>query len=174
MHRMELLAGQDADTSSSGSVVQVNGNYLKLKAGYLFPEIGRRVKAFSAANPDAALIRLGIGDVTEPLPLACREAMKTAIDAMGTAEGFHGYGPEQGYGWLREAIAQHDFQARGCNISADEIFVSDGSNATAATFSTSGDGNRIAVTDPVYPVYVDTNVMAAAPGMPEMRAATAG
>ena len=85
-------------------MVQVNGNYLKLKAGYLFPEIGRRVKAFSSANPEAALIRLGIGDVTEPLPLACREAMKTAIDAMGTAEGFHGYGPEQGYGWLRAAF----------------------------------------------------------------------
>ena len=102
-------------------MVKVNGNYLKLKAGYLFPEIGRRVKAFSAANPEAALIRLGIGDVTEPLPLACREAMKTAIDAMGTAEGFHGYGPEQGYAWLREAIAQQDFQSRGCEINADEI-----------------------------------------------------
>ena len=82
-------------------VVKVNGNYLKLKAGYLFPEIGRRVKAFSSANPEAQLIRLGIGDVTEPLPQACRDAMKSAIDEMGTAEGFHGYGPEQGYGWLR-------------------------------------------------------------------------
>ena len=118
-------------------MVQVNGNYLKLKAGYLFPEIGRRVKAFSSANPEAALIRLGIGDVTEPLPLACREAMKTAIDAMGTAEGFHGYGPEQGYGWLREAIAKNDFQARGCDISAEEIFVPTAPSATAATSSTS-------------------------------------
>ena len=118
-------------------MVQVNGNYLKLKAGYLFPEIGRRVKAFSSANPDAALIRLGIGDVTEPLPLACREAMKQAIDEMGTAEGFHGYGPEQGYSWLREAIATHDFQSRGCDISADEIFVSDDRSATAATSLTS-------------------------------------
>ena len=79
-------------------MVKVNGNYLKLKAGYLFPEIGRRVKAFSSANPEAQLIRLGIGDVTEPLPQACRDAMKSAIDEMGTAEGFHGYGPEQGYG----------------------------------------------------------------------------
>ena len=114
-------------------MVQVNGNYLKLKAGYLFPEIGRRVKAFSSANPEAALIRLGIGDVTEPLPLACREAMKTAIDAMGTAEGFHGYGPEQGYGWLREAIAKHDFQARGCDISA---------SATKTTGTTSQDVSR--------------------------------
>jgi LL-diaminopimelate aminotransferase len=108
-------------------MVQVNGNYLKLKAGYLFPEIARRVKAFSEANPSAPIIRLGIGDVTEPLPEACRDAMKTAIDAMGTHEGFHGYGPEQGYLWLREAIAKNDFQARGCQVSAEEIFVSDGS-----------------------------------------------
>ena len=147
------------------SVVQVNGNYLKLKAGYLFPEIGRRVKAFGAANPDAALIRLGIGDVTEPLPLACREAMKTAIDEMGTAEGFHGYGPEQGYGWLRDAIARHDFQARGCDISADEIFVSDGSKCDSSNIlDILGEGNKVAVTDPVYPVYVDSNVMAGRTG----------
>ena len=143
----------------------VNGNYLKLKAGYLFPEIGRRVKAFSAANPDAALIRLGIGDVTEPLPQACRTAMKNAIDEMGTPEGFHGYGPEQGYGWLREAIAQHDFRARGCDISAEEIFVSDGSKCDSSNIlDILGEGNRIAVTDPVYPVYVDSNVMAGRTG----------
>ena len=97
-------------------MAQVNGNYLKLKAGYLFPEIARRVKASSEAHPEAPIIRLGIGDVTEPLPEACRTAMKAAIDEMGTREGFHGYGPEQGYLWLREAIAQHDFQARGCDI----------------------------------------------------------
>ena len=143
----------------------VNGNYLKLKAGYLFPEIGRRVKAFSEANPDAALIRLGIGDVTEPLPQACRTAMKNAIDEMGTPEGFHGYGPEQGYGWLREAIAKHDFQARGCDISAEEIFVSDGSKCDSSNIlDILGEGNRIAVTDPVYPVYVDSNVMAGRTG----------
>ena len=143
----------------------VNGNYLKLKAGYLFPEIGRRVKAFSAANPDAALIRLGIGDVTEPLPQACRTAMKNAIDEMGTAEGFHGYGPEQGYGWLREAIAKNDFQARGCDITAEEIFVSDGSKCDSSNIlDILGEGNRIAVTDPVYPVYVDSNVMAGRTG----------
>ena len=143
----------------------VNGNYLKLKAGYLFPEIGRRVKAFSAANPDAALIRLGIGDVTEPLPQACRTAMKNAIDEMGTPQGFHGYGPEQGYGWLREAIAQHDFRARGCDISAEEIFVSDGSKCDSSNIlDILGEGNRIAVTDPVYPVYVDSNVMAGRTG----------
>ena len=151
--------------TASGSVVQVNGNYLKLKAGYLFPEIGRRVKAFSAAKPDAALIRLGIGDVTEPLPLACREAMKKAIDEMGTAEGFHGYGPEQGYGWLREAIAKTDFESRGCNISADEIFVSDGSKCDSSNIlDILGEGNKVAVTDPVYPVYVDSNVMAGRTG----------
>lgn len=146
-------------------MVQVNGNYLKLKAGYLFPEIGRRVKAFTQANPQAPMIRLGIGDVTEPLPEACRTAMKAAIDAMGTREGFHGYGPEQGYLWLREAIASHDFQARGCAITAEEIFVSDGSKCDSSNIlDILGEGNRIAVTDPVYPVYVDSNVMAGRTG----------
>jgi len=142
-------------------VVQVNSNYLKLKAGYLFPEISRRVKLFSEAHPDAALIRLGIGDVTEPLPEACRNAMKAAVDELGSREGFHGYGPEQGYLWLREAIAKHDFQARGCDISAEEIFISDGSKCDSSNIlDILGSDNRIAVTDPVYPVYVDSNVMA--------------
>jgi len=146
-------------------MAQVNGNYLKLKAGYLFPEIARRVKAFSEANPTAPIIRLGIGDVTEPLPEACRNAMKSAIDEMGTREGFHGYGPEQGYAWLREKIAANDFQARGCNISAEEIFVSDGSKCDSSNIlDILGTGNRIAVTDPVYPVYVDSNVMAGRTG----------
>ncbi|MBW4531175.1 MAG: LL-diaminopimelate aminotransferase [Aphanothece saxicola GSE-SYN-MK-01-06B] len=146
-------------------MVQVNDSYLKLKAGYLFPEIARRVKAFSEAHPEAPVIRLGIGDVTEPLPAACREAMKQAIEAMGTREGFHGYGPEQGYGWLREAIARHDFQARGCEVSAEEIFVSDGSKCDSSNIlDILGAGNRIAVTDPVYPVYVDSNVMAGRTG----------
>ncbi len=154
-----------AAPAPAAAVVQINGNYLKLKAGYLFPEIARRVKAFAEAHPEAQLIRLGIGDVTEPLPLACREAMKTAIDAMGTHEGFHGYGPEQGYLWLREAIAKHDFQARGCQISAEEIFVSDGSKCDSANIlDILGPDNRIAVTDPVYPVYVDSNVMAGRTG----------
>ncbi|SKB14777.1 LL-diaminopimelate aminotransferase 1 [Planktothrix sp. PCC 11201] len=139
----------------------LNDNYLKLKAGYLFPEIARRVNAFAEANPDAKIIRLGIGDVTEPLPAACRQAMLQAVEDMGNRDTFKGYGPEQGYGWLREKIAAHDFQARGCDISADEIFISDGSKCdTGNILDIFGDDNIIAVTDPVYPVYVDTNVMA--------------
>ncbi len=146
-------------------MVKINENYLKLKAGYLFPEIARRVKAFQESNPGAPLIRLGIGDVTEPLPEACRLAMKAAIDDLGRHEDFRGYGPEQGYGWLREAIARHDFQARGCEISAEEIFVSDGSKCDSSNIlDILGEGNRIAVTDPVYPVYVDSNVMAGRTG----------
>lgn len=139
----------------------INDNYLKLKAGYLFPEIGRRVSAFAEANPDAPIIKLGIGDVTEPLPEACRSAMVTAVEDLGNRESFKGYGPEQGYGWLREKIAAHDFQSRGCNVDAGEIFVSDGSKCDCGNIlDIFGDNNTIAVTDPVYPVYVDTNVMA--------------
>jgi LL-diaminopimelate aminotransferase len=142
-------------------MASINDNYLKLKAGYLFPEIARRVNAFALANPSAALIKLGIGDVTEPLPAACRAAMIKAVEDLGNRESFHGYGPEQGYGWLREKIAQHDFQARGCDIDASEIFVSDGSKCdTGNILDIFGRDNVIAVTDPVYPVYVDTNVMA--------------
>ena len=141
-------------------MVQVNADYLKLKAGYLFPEISRRIKEFSFKNPNADLIRLGIGDVTEPLPLACREAMKAAIEEMGTEEGFRGYGPEQGYQWLREIISENDYISRGCEISAEEIFVSDGSKCDSSNIlDILGKENKIAVTDPVYPVYVDTNVM---------------
>ncbi len=139
---------------------QVNSNYLKLKAGYLFPEISRRVNAFTSSHPNISLIRLGIGDVTEPLPNACREAMKAAIDEMGTKDGFHGYGPEQGYSWLRETIAKEDFHSRGCEVNADEIFVSDGSKCDSSNILDILDRkNKIAVTDPVYPVYVDSNVM---------------
>jgi LL-diaminopimelate aminotransferase len=139
----------------------INDNYLKLKAGYLFPEIARRVNAFAQANPEAKLIRLGIGDVTEPLPEACRTAMIKAVEEMGDRSSFHGYGPEQGYLWLREKIATHDFQARGCEIDASEIFISDGSKCdTGNILEIFGNDNTIAVTDPVYPVYVDTNVMA--------------
>ena len=139
----------------------INDNYLKLKAGYLFPEIARRVNAFAEANPDAKIIRLGIGDVTEPLPEACRTAMIKATEEMGDRATFKGYGPEQGYAWLREKIAKYDFQARGCNVDASEIFISDGSKCdTGNILDIFGDNNIIAVTDPVYPVYVDTNVMA--------------
>ena len=139
----------------------INDNYLKLKAGYLFPEIARRVNAFAEANSDAKIIRLGIGDVTEPLPEACRTAMIQAVEEMGDRSTFQGYGPEQGYAWLREKIAVNDFQSRGCDISADEIFISDGSKCdTGNILDIFGKNNAIAVTDPVYPVYVDTNVMA--------------
>jgi len=138
----------------------INDNYLKLKAGYLFPEIARRVNAFAEANPDAKVIRLGIGDVTEPLPEACRTAMIKAVEEMGDRASFKGYGPEQGYAWLREKIAAQDFQARGAEIDASEIFISDGSKCdTGNILEIFGHNNTIAVTDPVYPVYVDTNVM---------------
>ena len=141
----------------------LNENYLKLQAGYLFPEIARRVREFCEANPgvEERLIRCGIGDVTEPLPLAAREAMHKAIDDLGRRETFRGYGPEQGYPFLRSAIAQGDFRNRGIEISDDEIFVSDGSKCDCGyILDILGDANKIAITDPVYPVYVDTNVMA--------------
>ncbi|WP_288257872.1 LL-diaminopimelate aminotransferase [uncultured Prochlorococcus sp.] len=141
-------------------MVQVNENYLKLKAGYLFPEIAKRVKIYSQLNKSAEIIKLGIGDVTEPLPKACIEAMGKALDDMGTINGFRGYGPEQGYSWLREKISEHDFISRGCQISPEEIFVSDGSKCDSSNIlDILGKDNSIAVTDPVYPVYVDSNVM---------------
>jgi len=141
-------------------VVQVNENYLKLKAGYLFPEIAKRVKIYSQSNKSSDIIKLGIGDVTEPLPKACRDAMSKALNDMGTSEGFKGYGPEQGYSWLREKISEHDFNSRGCQILPDEIFVSDGSKCDSSNIlDILGKDNSIAVTDPVYPVYVDSNVM---------------
>jgi LL-diaminopimelate aminotransferase len=141
----------------------LNDHYLKLKAGYLFPEIGRRVKAFCDARPDAAkrLIRCGIGDVTEPLPPAVIAALHRAVEEMADRATFKGYGPEQGYEWLRAAIAEHDYRARGLEVADDEIFVSDGSKCDCGNIlDIFGHQNRIAVTDPVYPVYVDTNVMA--------------
>ncbi len=144
-------------------MAELNSHYLKLKAGYLFPEIGRRVKAFTDANPEAAkrLIRCGIGDVTEPIPLAAREAMHAAVDDLGQSETFHGYGPEQGYEFLRTAIAENDYRSRGIEVADDEVFVSDGSKCDCGNIlDVFGPGNRIAVMDPVYPVYVDTNVMA--------------
>ncbi len=141
-------------------MVQVNENYLKLKAGYLFPEIAKRVKIYSQSNKSAEIIKLGIGDVTEPLPRACIEAMGNALNEMGTRDSFRGYGPEQGYSWLREKISEHDFISRGCQITPEEIFVSDGSKCDSSNIlDILGKDNSIAVTDPVYPVYVDSNVM---------------
>ena len=141
----------------------LNENYLKLQAGYLFPEIARRVREFCEANPESAkrLIRCGIGDVTEPLPHAAIEAMKRAVDELGKRETFRGYGPEQGYEFLRSTIAEHDYRARNIDIADDEIFVSDGSKCDCGyILDILGDENKVAVPDPVYPVYVDTNVMA--------------
>jgi len=141
----------------------LNDHYLKLKAGYLFPEIGRRVKVFCEANPEAArrLIRCGIGDVTEPLPPAVIAAMHQAVDEMAVRETFRGYGPEQGYEWLRAAIAKNDFRDRGCDVADEEVFVSDGTKCdTGNILDILGTKNKIAISDPVYPVYVDTNVMA--------------
>jgi len=155
----------------------LNDNYLKLRAGYLFPEIGRRVKAFTDANPEAAkrVIRCGIGDVTEPLPPAVTAAMHRAVDEMATREGFHGYGPEQGYDWLRHAIAENDYRAKGLNVADDEVFVSDGSKCDCGNIlDILGSQNRIAITDPVYPVYVDTNVMAGHSGESDDTGAYAG
>src|SRR5437870_7727862 len=141
----------------------LNENYLKLQAGYLFPEIARRVREFCETNPEPAkrLIRCGIGDVTEPLPPAAIEAMKRAVDELGKRETFRGYGPEQGYEFLRSTIAQHDYRSRNIDIADDEIFVSDGSKCDCGfILDILGDQNKVAVPDPVYPVYVDTNVMA--------------
>lgn len=146
-------------------MVKINENFLKLKAGYLFPEIARRVGEFTKNNSDAQIIRLGIGDVTQPLPAAVCQAGKDGFDDMTASNTFHGYGPEQGYSFLRELIAQNDYASRGVHLDADEIFISDGSKCDSGNiqeiFSTEC---KIAVSDPVYPVYVDTNVMAGRTG----------
>ncbi len=142
-------------------MAQINENYLKLQAGYLFPEIGRRVRAFCKSNQQAEVIKMGIGDVTQPLVPAIVKAMHEAVDEMAVKETFRGYGPEQGYDFLRDAIAKNDYQDRGVDIQADEIFVSDGSKCDSGNLlDIFGSNNKIAVLDPVYPVYVDTNVMA--------------
>jgi LL-diaminopimelate aminotransferase len=142
-------------------MIKINENFLKLQAGYLFPEIGRRVRTFQQANPNAKIIRLGIGDVTEPLPPAIVEAMRKAVDEMGNSATVRGYGPEQGYDFLINAIIENDYHARKVEIAPDEVFVSDGSKCDTGNFQEIfGLDNTIAVTDPVYPVYVDTNVMA--------------
>ena len=155
----------------------LNDNYLKLRAGYLFPEIARRVKAFCDANPESAkrLIRCGIGDVTEALPEAVRLAMHQAVDELGVRDSFRGYGPEQGYDFLRHAIAQNDDRNNGLDVADDEIFVSDGSKCDCGNIlDILGHNNRIAVMDPVYPVYVDTNVMAGHTGEADASGTYAG
>ena len=153
----------------------INSNFLKLKAGYLFPEIARRVKAYSEDHPDLAgrIIRCGIGDVTEPLPPAVVRAMHEGVEELASRETFKGYGPEQGYEFLRQAIVDHQFA--GLGISADEVFISDGSKCdTGNILDIFGKGNTIAITDPVYPVYVDTNVMAGNTGDADAQGTYAG
>ncbi len=146
-------------------MARINENFQKLQAGYLFPEIGRRVAAFTEKNPNADVIRLGIGDVTLPLAPAIVEAMRDAAVAFGTPDGFHGYGPENGYDFLVDAILEHDFAARGVTLEKSEVFVSDGSKQDSGNIQEIfGQDCTIAVTDPVYPVYVDTNVMAGRTG----------
>jgi LL-diaminopimelate aminotransferase len=149
-------------------MARINHHYLKLAAGYLFPEIGRRVSEFQQAHPDASIIRMGIGDVVLPLVESVRSAMHRAIDELGTEEGFRGYSPDQGYEFLREAIAKHDFGSRGVEVSLDEIFVSDGAKCDSGNIQEIFDVEaRMAMPDPVYPVYVDTNVMAGRTGPPD-------
>ena len=146
-------------------MAQINENYLKLQAGYLFPEIGRRVREFQKEHPQADIVRMGIGDVTQPLTPAVIRAFHEGVSEMSEATSFKGYGPEQGYDFLREAIAKYDYQERGADIQADEIFVSDGSKCdTGNILEIFGQKNIIAIQDPAYPVYVDTSVMAGRTG----------
>ena len=146
-------------------MAHVNEHYRNLAAGYLFPEIGRRVRVFQQAHPDARLIRLGIGDVVLPLVPAVVQALHAAVDEMGSAAGFRGYAPDPGYDFLLEAIRTHDYRPRGVEIAADEIFVSDGSKQDSGNIQEIfGADCKVAVSDPVYPVYVDTNVMAGRAG----------
>ena len=146
-------------------MARINSHYLKLTAGYLFPEIGRRVTAFLQRHPDARVLRLGIGDVTRPLPPAVIEALHEGVESMARAQTFRGYGPEQGYEFLREVIAEQDYRSRGVKVTADEVFVSDGSKCDCANIQEIFDVRaRVAVADPVYPVYLDTNVMAGRTG----------
>lgn len=152
---------------------KINENYLKLPGSYLFSTIGKKVAAYTQANPDKSIIRLGIGDVTQPLAPAIIDSLHSAVDEMAHAETFRGYAPDLGYEFLRDAMAKNDYQARGCDISADEVFISDGAKCDSGNiqeiFSVD---NKIAVCDPVYPVYVDTNVMAGRTGTYDAAAKT--
>jgi LL-diaminopimelate aminotransferase len=146
-------------------MIKINENYLKLQASYLFADIKNRTAAYQQAHPDREVIKLGIGDVTRPLPQACIQAFHRGVDEMADAKTFRGYGPEQGYEFLREKIARHDFQARGADISPDEIFISDGAKCDNGNIQEIlSKDTKIAIPDPVYPVYVDTNVMAGRAG----------
>ena len=146
-------------------MIKINENYLKLQASYLFAEIKNRTAAFQEAHPDREVIKLGIGDVTRPLPQACIKAFHRAIDEMADGKSFRGYGPEQGYDFLREKIAENDFRSRGADISADEIFVSDGAKCDNGNIQEIFARDiKVAIPDPVYPVYIDTNVMAGRTG----------
>ena len=152
---------------------RVNENYLKLPGSYLFSTIAKKVNAYAEAHPEETIIRLGIGDVTQPLPPAVIEALHKAVDEMGNASTFHGYAPDLGYEFLRKAVAEKDFQARGCQITPDEIFVSDGAKSDSANIQEIfAADSRIAVCDPVYPVYVDSNVMAGRTGTYDAAAET--
>lgn len=146
-------------------MIRINENYNKLQASYLFSDIAKRVETYQSSNPGKSIIKLGIGDVTMPLPAACIDAFHTAVDEMAAEQSFRGYGPEQGYEFLRQAIATHDFQARGADISADEIFISDGAKCDTSNIQELFSPDCIvAIPDPVYPVYLDTNVMAGRTG----------
>ena len=141
-------------------MVKINENFLKLQDSYLFSTIAKKVAKYTEENPDKQIIKLGIGDVTRPIVPACVEAMHKAVDEIGTAEGFKGYGPEQGYDFLRTAIVENDYKTRGVEIEKDEIFVSDGAKCDCGNIvDIFGKGNKVAITDPVYPVYLDTNIM---------------
>ena len=149
-------------------MARVNEHYLKLRASYLFSEVARRVKAFQTAHPEAKLIRLGIGDITDPLPPAVIQALHAAVDEMARAESFHGYGPDAGYEFLTALIAKHDYGACGVRVDLDEISVSDGTKSDSANIQEIFAGDCVvALTDPVYPVYLDSNVMAGRAGSPD-------
>ena len=146
-------------------MVQINDNFLQLQNSYLFSDIGKKVAAFRAENPDARMISMGIGDVSRPLTPAVIAALHKAVDEMASAETFRGYGPEQGYGFLAESIIRHDYAKRGIRLEPDEVFINDGAKSDLGNIGDIlGRGNRVAITDPVYPVYIDTNVMAGRAG----------
>ena len=143
----------------------INENFLELQDSYLFSTIAKKVKEYSEKYPEKEIIKLGIGDVTKPIVPACLEAMHKAVDEIGTENGFKGYGPEQGYEFLRKAIAENDYKNRGVDIAEDEIFVSDGAKCDCGNIvDIFAQDNKVAITDPVYPVYLDTNVMSGRSG----------